>query len=116
MPRKKQLNKLIVEKFVKKESIIWPREMKLANALIEKYPDYKFWSSINFEFKLNSLAWFIGEGKDELFNKWNIYRVDLSCVKNQYVEKIELLSSKLGEDYKSSPSKRKTIKDWLKLW
>lgn len=109
MPRKKALNKLIVEKFVKKETIIWPREMKMANDLIERYPDYDFWESIQFDFKLNSLAWFIGEGKDDLFLKWNVFKLELPKEKRYIIG-----NEKIGEDYR--PSKKQNKRKWLGLW
>lgn len=41
--KKSELARYIVSKFVEKDKIIWPRDIKIANYLIKRIPDEKFW-------------------------------------------------------------------------
>ena len=34
-------------------TIIWPKEMKMANLLFKIFPDEGFWKNLNLDFKLN---------------------------------------------------------------
>ncbi len=93
---------LAIERFVKPEILaqggkVWPREMKILNALIKTYPDAEFWDSAELNFKLNSLAWFVGEGSVELQKLWRLYKfyknqssLDKSPEKNTIVEVAEI--------------------------
>lgn len=55
-PRKFNLAKFIVEKYVLQDSINWPRDVKIANKLVEKYPELAFWNWLGVKFQCPSMA------------------------------------------------------------
>lgn len=104
---KHKLCQFIAKKYIK-SNINWPREIKIAKMLIEKYPEYIFWNSLR-DINLPSLAWFLNDkGKDFLFieNKKTQY--------DQVVkENIILSNNKLGEDKKIC-KKPKTLLEFIR--
>lgn len=86
----------------------WPREMKLAKYLYNKYPIPEFWKTLKLGFELKSLAWLRSEkGKHLLFIQKKLTQ-DLSTKK----ESFELLKEKLGEN-KLVPKRKKNLMDFL---
>lgn len=101
----------MVELFVKKEAIVWPRELKITEQLIKKYPEPDFWLHMDLGFQLNSLAWFIGsEGAAEIMRRYKLYKFDLP-IKEEY----NIGKEKVGED-KKIEKRQGSIKEFLKLW
>lgn len=96
-----------IKKWIKPENIIWPREMKIMNTLWKKYPEPFFWTQFALTFKLNSLAWLIGEGNAELTRQWNFFQLD----KKRKKDTIQYTDLPLFE-YTESPKPR-TMKDWM---
>jgi hypothetical protein len=75
---------LLIEKFCKKESINWPREMKLIKSLLKQEP-LEFWKFLVLGFNLASLAWFNSkDGKQEIAKTKKIF------LQLQKPEKVEI--------------------------
>jgi hypothetical protein len=71
----------------------WSGEIKLANRILKKYPDWSFWQKYVLEFKLNSLAWFLSkDGRTRLYLDYSKNNLD-SGPKIEYD-----LGEKIGED------------------
>lgn len=110
--RKPSPKQSFISKFVKSETINWPREMKIANGLWKKYPDPLFWPQFILTFQLNSLAWLInGDGEQELIRQWNYYQLD----KRRKSTMIDKTNYEIGSIRQESLDfKPKTMKDWMK--
>ena len=88
----------------------WPREMKIAKELFEKYPDEEFWLKMTVGFKINSLAWFkMQKGVDLLDLKYKEFNYKPQ-INNSDV--LEISDRKFGETTHNSTSK-KYVKDFL---
>jgi hypothetical protein len=100
-----------ITKFVQKETLSWPREMKIANQLWAQYPNPEFWIIFELPFKLNSLAWLIGDGKTELQRQWNFFKLD----KARKMAMIDTSKYSLSESAMQSAQilKPRTMKDWM---
>lgn len=109
-----KVKKIFVQKYLKEEVLktrgAWPREMKIFNTLSASYPDESFWHWYSPTFKLNSLAWFIGDGKGDLFRAHESFTFD-KLVKTPIVN-----SSTPTEVIPPNPiiEKPKTLSSWLK--
>lgn len=99
----------LIKKLLKPDQPInWPRELKVANTLIQKKPDVQFWENFDLPFKLNSLSFLLSDrGKEYLLQK-RVEKHDLPSFKPT---QIELSSEKIGEDVICN--KPKSIKDFL---
>lgn len=105
--------KFLVSKFVSKEGMNWPREIRIAKKLLKEYPDFETWTQLKFDFKLNSLAFFLTEeGKEKIqilkFNKSKKNLLDLFPKQEEVV-----FGEKLGQDAEVQ-KKPLTLKDFLK--
>lgn len=70
--------KFLVVKFCK-GPIDWPKEIKFAKKLLQLSPDTEAWDGIDLGFKLNSLAYFLGDGKEFVpTSQRNPYLLDLT--------------------------------------
>lgn len=102
----------IVGKLVKKESIDWAREIKIAQRLLTKFPDVKFWEWLNLGFQLNSLAWFISpDGTKRLkkeFGQFNLVLPEPPKYVMDLVNPVEIQAPSV-ETIRGT-----TIKDFLK--
>ena len=91
---------------VLKDKLTYPREYKILQKLLKKYPDKRIWKNI--DFKLNSLAFFLtSKGKEEIekiLNKLNF--------KVKEKEAVEIGSEKVGE--KIEVEKVLTLKEFLR--
>lgn len=88
----------------------WANEIKTSKKLLKKYPDIRFWSSIDLGFRLNSLLFFISEeGKRLLKIEWQKFKF-VSPPKTVY----NLEDEKLGDDANIQNNKKSTI-DWIKI-
>lgn len=101
-----------IKKMVKAESLNWPREMKIMNSLWKKYPDPVFWITLSLGFQLNSLAWFIGDGQDELIRQWNFLQLDRKRKQSMIDEKTYADLPLFTEE--KQEFKPRTMKDWIK--
>lgn len=99
-----------IDRIVKKESLNWAREMKIMNGLWKKYPDEVFWITFELPFQLNSLAWFIAEGSEELNRQWNYYQLDRKR-KQATIDKSSYSDLPLFEE--KGDFKPRTMKDWM---
>ena len=82
------------------------------NGLWKKYPDEVFWITFELPFQLNSLAWFIAEGSEELNRQWNYYQLDKKR-KQATIDKSSYSDLPLFEEKKDF--KPRTMKDWMNL-
>lgn len=60
MSTKHKTCQYVIEKYVEKAKINWPREIKIAQKLLRFYPEQEFWEDLPPLIKLNSLAYFLG--------------------------------------------------------
>jgi hypothetical protein len=104
----------LIERFVKPDVLksaktIWGREMKLLNELVLKYPDDIFWQRFETGFSLHSLAWFkTPDGEREISNRFKTFHLDIPTTTSY-----DLKADKVGEDYKATEPKKKSIADIL---
>ena len=92
----------------------FPREMKLINHLVEKYPGLQFWRGFQISFYIPSFAWFLTEkGSSFLAQEYRRATTDLSpLIKKTSEEQIELFN----EPVEKVEVKKKmlTLRDFLK--
>lgn len=90
-----KLCQFIVIKFIK-NNINWPREIKIAQKLIKKFKDFKFWENLcDLKSPPPSLAWFLKpEGKAFLLKEYEKFNLNLN------IKDIKLKSNKIGYDKK----------------
>ena len=75
--QKFNIHKFIVGKYVKEESIIWPREIKIAKKLTNAYPNQDFLQTFELTFSLNSLAWFLtARGCEMITREYNLFNAE----------------------------------------
>lgn len=100
-----------INRIVKKENLNWAREMKIMNGLWKKYPDPVFWVTLSLGFQLNSLAWFIGDGRDELTRQWNYLQLDRKRKQSMMVEMTYSDTPLIEEKQEFKP---RTMKEWMR--
>lgn len=114
MAKKKALTKgklaqIIVTKLVRKNKIVWPRDMKMAKKLIDFYPEEEFWKSFEPRYQMFSLAYYLAEdGKKELEN----HSVKMNLT-DDYKEPNFKFEEENVESSKQINSKPKTMKEFL---
>lgn len=83
-------------------SKFWPREMKIAKELFQKFPDRDFWEKIEIGYKVKSLAWFkMKKGEDFLTLKYKEFHFK---PENKQAETLKISDEKFGETiYNSRP-------------
>lgn len=115
-----KIKKAFLVKYLKEDALkgrgAWPREMKLFNGLALTYPDSAFWTWYNPGFKLNSLAWFVGEGKGDLATAHKAYLFDLqsrldNLSKTRKVDDEKVTTILPPNTINPTP---KTLSSWLK--
>jgi hypothetical protein len=105
-----RLCQFIVSKYVK-ENINWPREIKIAQKLTDKYTEYNFWKNCK-DIKLPSLAWFLTDNGKNFLD----FEVKLQSLKETFhILNIELKEEKIGED-KNTCQKPKSLIEFIRLW
>lgn len=72
----------------------WNIEIGFINKLEKLYPGVDFWRSFHINFKVMSMAFFIGSGKDQIIKMYREFTIDLNKSKSEN----SLTSNKLGED------------------
>lgn len=103
-----KLCQFIVKKYIK-QNINWPREIKIAQKLIKKFNNYRFWKNLRiFNIELPSLAWFLKkEGKAFLLKEYELF--NLNFIKNNTI----LSTNKIGKD-KNICKKPKTLLEFIR--
>jgi len=67
--------KTVIEKYIPKEDIVWPKEIKLAKKLLKKYP-IEFWEQYTPPLELYSLAFLLSKDyKKELDKEYNLWQL-----------------------------------------
>lgn len=61
LKKNKKLATFIIEKWVTKDKISWPRDMKIAYAAIELYPEKEFWEQLPKKIEATSMIIFASE-------------------------------------------------------
>lgn len=90
-------------------SKFWPREMKIAKELYQKFPDIEFWGRFSVGFKVKSLAYFkMKDGEARLTRKYAEFHFNPENKENL----LELSDGKFGETIHNSKAP-KTVKDFL---
>lgn len=105
----------MVEKFVKKESIVWPREMKIASKLLVEEPDFGVWAELDLAFEVNSLAYFLTDKGRELLEEEKSRRT-VNKERENFIKKDKpatFADTKVGEDTVQTTSVR-SFQDYLK--
>ena len=107
------LRKALVQKFVKKEKRVWPRDMKVASTLIKRYPDPDFWRTVELGYDLNSLAFLLSERGDAALKEGlRLFRKRLTLPRDK-PESVSVSGEKTGQDYVPNFNKPKNLKDFL---
>jgi hypothetical protein len=107
--------KEFIKKFIKDPSnIIWPKEMKMVKSLFKIFPNESFWQSLDLNFKLNSLCWFLSDDGRKFLNKeYKKFNLELPEVKSFEIEN----NSLAFEDKKSYDlDKVLNLREFLNLW
>ena len=107
--------KELIAKFVKKEATpVWPREMKMVNSLFKIFPNDDFWNSLELEFKLNSLCWFLSdEGRKFLNIEYKKFNFNPEKPKTFDLTNNNIaFEGKIGETVQAPM----TVREFLKLW
>lgn len=90
-----KLCQFIVKKYIK-QTINWPREIKIAQKLTKKFKEFNFWNNLlDLKSPPPSLAWFLKpEGKAFLLKEYEIFKLNLN------IKSIKIENNKIGEDKK----------------
>ena len=109
-PKKFNLKLFIVGKMVKKETVNWPRDVKLAGHFASGYPEREFWEYLKEpENKFDSmLALFNDYYKDHIKSEYAAWKVNL---------KTQSVPYKLDEDLSGTieVAKKETLQTFLGL-
>jgi hypothetical protein len=107
--------KEFIKKFLKDTSnIIWPKEMKMVKTLLDIFPDEVFWSTLNLNFKLNSLCWLLSDdGRSFLNTEYQKYKLELPEVKKYKLEKNNIAFDSKSPYTSDNPL---SLRDFLNLW
>jgi hypothetical protein len=111
-----KLNKKeFIKKFLKDPSnIIWPKEMKMVKMLFKIFPNEDFWSSLELNFKLNSLCWFLSDDGRKLLNKeYKKFNLELPEVKKFEIENNNIA---FGDKESYDLDKVINLRHFLNLW
>ena len=105
---KKKIIERLVEVPKKGRRPFWAREMTLLKRVLERQPDLRFWSKVNFGEKFPSLAYLLTDiGKGQIRRKYNEFSFEIPPIKSYN------LGEKAGED-RAVPLKKKTIRSFLR--
>jgi hypothetical protein len=111
-----KLNKKdFVKKFLKEGSnIIWPKELKIVNNLFRIFPNEDFWNTLELNFKLNSLCWFLSDDGRKFLNKeYKKFSLNLPEAK-----KFEIENNNVAFENKKTYDldKALNLREFLNLW
>jgi hypothetical protein len=92
--RKALITRLVLPPKEGEKSRFWPREMKIAKELMEKYPMEAFWEKFEIPYRVNSLAFFkMEKGSNLLKDKM----LEFSFKPKQIQKSETLFDLKFGE-------------------
>jgi hypothetical protein len=107
--------KSFIKKFLKDPSnIVWPKEMKMVKSLFKIFPNEDFWNTLELNFKLNSLCWFLSDdGRTFLNKEYKKFKLELPETKT-----FEADNNNIAFENKSSYALGKTLnlREFLNLW
>lgn len=107
--------KEFVKKFLKDSSnIVWPKEMKMVKSLFKIFPNEDFWNTLELNFKLNSLCWFLSDDGRKFLNKeYKKFKLELPETK-----KFKIENNNIAFENKSSYAldKALNLREFLNLW
>lgn len=107
--------KEFIKRFIKDSSnILWPREMKMVKSLLKIFPNEDFWNSLELNFKLNSLCWFLSDDGRKFLNKeYKKFNLNLPETK-----KFEIENNNVAFEAKTSYDINKplNLREFLNLW
>jgi hypothetical protein len=107
--------KSFVKKFLKDNiNIVWPKELKIVKTLFKIFPNDNFWETLNLNFKLNSLCWFLSDDGRKFLNKeYKKFNLNLGEIK-----KFEIENNNIALEDKKSYDIDKVInlRHFLNLW
>lgn len=107
--------KEFIKRLLKEEaSIVWPKEMKMANLLFKIFPNQNFWNSLQLNFKLNSLCWLLSDDGRKFLNKeYKKFNLNLPETKKFDIENNNIaFESKKTYDL----DKALNLREFLNLW
>jgi hypothetical protein len=107
--------KNFVKKFLKDTSnIIWPKEMKMVKSLFKIFPNEDFWNTLELNFKLNSLCWFLSDDGRKFLNiEYKKFNLNLPEVKKFQIENNNIaFENKKAYDL----DKALNLREFLNLW
>lgn len=104
----------IIDKLVKPELLEQDKgryriELAILNRLYEKFPNKEFWINFDPGFKIASMIWWQGRGRDDFRKFYNSYCLDMNAAKPQ--TKVILSTEKIGEDVQITKTKPKNLFD-----
>lgn len=104
-----------VKKFLKDtKNIIWPKEMKMVKSLFKIFPNEGFWNTLELNFKLNSLCWFLSDdGRNFLNKEYKKFNLNLPEIK-----KFEIENNNIAFENKKTYDldKALNLREFLNLW
>lgn len=107
--------KAFIKRLLKENSkIIWPKEMKMVKSLVKIFPNENFWNSLELNFKLNSLCWFLSDDGRKFLNKeYKKFNLNLPEVK-----KFEIENNNIAFESKKTYDldKALNLREFLNLW
>lgn len=108
-PKPKKINKphalakFIVGKWIQKNDINWPRDIKLAMPLAALYPEFEFWDGLPVRFHPDNFAALITEkAKKYLATQYIQFKLVLPTKEGYKLE-----DTKVGEDLTTIPLEKK---------
>ena len=107
--------KEFIKKFLKdSHNIIWPKEMKMVKSLFKIFPNENFWKTLQLNFKLNSLCWFLSDdGRKFLNTEFKKFNLELPEAKSFQVD-----NNSIAFETKTSYDLNNTLnlREFLNLW
>ena len=101
--RRSKLAKFIVEKYVLKRDINWPRDMKIAVRMVSEFPENRFWEGLPVKFQSPSLVCLNTEkARAFLLRSWQEFNLVLPTP-----ECYDYVGLKQGDDY--VPTEKKPL-------
>lgn len=111
-----EFEKYLIHRYIKPnklKTINWGNEIKVAGNLISRYPKREFWEWYALTFKLNSLLFFFGGGKENLYKAYHSDQTKIPHINPVELkeEKKEVSTELVGENIITS--KPKSIEEFL---
>lgn len=98
--------RFIVNKFVNKKTVVWPRDMVVAKKIAKMYPLLAFWEKLDLSPVETLIIWNTEKIHETLRPKWLIFNANIPVM-----EQLSYGNTKTGTDYQ--PSQKQIIKSIL---